>query len=95
MAFRRASGLVKAGNGAIEFGFGFGEGQAGPNLEELGDPPPLRIGRAFGGFVQGQPADDARSHLGADRYDDALDTGRGFTAVQAAAMLRDPGTPAG
>ncbi|MGF9755294.1 helix-turn-helix domain-containing protein [Microvirga sp. 0TCS3.31] len=36
-------------------------------------------------------ADDARSHLGPDRYDDALDTGRGFSAVQAAAMLHDPG----
>ncbi|NPC42434.1 helix-turn-helix domain-containing protein [Nocardioides sp. zg-1230] len=35
-------------------------------------------------------ADDARSHLGADRYDDALDTGRGFSPVQAAAMLRSP-----
>ena len=40
-------------------------------------------------------ADDARSHLGPDRYDDALDTGRGFSAVQAAAMLRDPGAAAG
>jgi predicted ATPase/transcriptional regulator with XRE-family HTH domain len=39
-------------------------------------------------------ADDARSHLGADRYDDALDAGRGFTAVHAAAMLRDPGPAA-
>ena len=35
-------------------------------------------------------ADDARSHLGPDRYDDALDTGRGFSPVQAAAMLRSP-----
>ena len=35
-------------------------------------------------------AEDARSHLGPDRYDDALDTGRGFTVAQAAAMLRDP-----
>jgi tetratricopeptide (TPR) repeat protein len=40
-------------------------------------------------------ADDARSHLGADRYDDALDTGRGFTGAQAAAMLHDPGVAAG
>lgn len=40
-------------------------------------------------------ADDARSHLGADRYDDALDTGRGFTGAQAAAMLREPGAAAG
>lgn len=38
-------------------------------------------------------ADDARSHLGADRYDDALDTGRGFSTLQAAGMLRDPGRP--
>jgi predicted ATPase/DNA-binding XRE family transcriptional regulator len=35
-------------------------------------------------------ADDARAHLGADRYDDALDTGRGLSPVRAAAMLRDP-----
>ena len=35
-------------------------------------------------------ADDARTHLGADRYDDALDTGRGLSPVRAAAMLRDP-----
>ena len=40
-------------------------------------------------------ADDARSHLGPDRYDDALDTGRGFSGAQAAAMLRDPGPAAG
>ena len=40
-------------------------------------------------------ADDARSYLGADRYDDALDTGRGFTGAQAAAMLHDPGAAAG
>ncbi|WP_457188259.1 hypothetical protein [Nocardioides sp. P5_E3] len=37
----------------------------------------------------------ARSYLGADRYDDALDTGRGFTGAQAAAMLHDPGAAAG
>lgn len=34
-------------------------------------------------------ATEARSHLGADRYDDALDTGRGLAAVDAAAMLRE------
>ena len=34
-------------------------------------------------------ATDARAHLGNDRYDDALDTGRGMSAVDAAAMLRD------
>ena len=34
-------------------------------------------------------AADARTHLGADRYDDALDTGRGLSATEAAAMLRD------
>ena len=33
-------------------------------------------------------AADARRHLGADRYDDALDTGRGLSATDAAAMLR-------
>ncbi len=38
-------------------------------------------------------ADDARGHLGADRYDDALDTGRGLSPESAAAMLRD--APAG
>lgn len=32
-------------------------------------------------------ADDARLHLGADRYDDALDTGRGLPPESAAAML--------
>jgi tetratricopeptide (TPR) repeat protein len=32
-------------------------------------------------------ATDARTHLGADRYDDALDTGRGLSAEDAAAML--------
>ncbi|WP_322921178.1 ATP-binding protein [Nocardioides renjunii] len=35
-------------------------------------------------------ADDARAHLGPDRYDDALDTGRGLAPAAAAAMLRDP-----
>lgn len=35
-------------------------------------------------------AAEARTHLGADRYDDALDTGRGLGAVDAAAMLREP-----
>ncbi|SEC49737.1 Predicted ATPase [Nocardioides exalbidus] len=30
---------------------------------------------------------DARSHLGGDRFDDALDTGRGLGAAEAAAML--------
>ena len=34
-------------------------------------------------------ATEARTHLGADRYDDALDTGRGLAPVDAAAMLRD------
>lgn len=34
-------------------------------------------------------AAEARTHLGADRYDDALDTGRGLPAVDAAAMLHD------
>jgi tetratricopeptide (TPR) repeat protein len=34
-------------------------------------------------------AAEARTHLGADRYDDALDTGRGLAAVDAAAMLRE------
>ena len=33
-------------------------------------------------------AADARTHLGADRYDDALDTGRGLAATEAAAMVR-------
>ncbi|HSU00948.1 MAG TPA: helix-turn-helix domain-containing protein [Nocardioides sp.] len=33
-------------------------------------------------------ADDARTHLGGDRYDDALDTGRGLSVPDAAAMLR-------
>lgn len=33
-------------------------------------------------------ATEARTHLGRDRYDDALDTGRGFTADEAAALLR-------
>lgn len=33
-------------------------------------------------------AEEARTHLGADRYDDALDTGRGLAATDAAAMLR-------
>ncbi|WP_374457196.1 helix-turn-helix domain-containing protein [Nocardioides sp.] len=37
-------------------------------------------------------ATDARTHLGQDRYDDALDTGRGFRADEAAALLR--ATPA-
>ena len=39
-------------------------------------------------------ATDARSHLGGDRYYDALDTGRGLSAGDAAAMLRasPPGT---
>ena len=39
-------------------------------------------------------ATDARAHLGRDRYDDALDTGRGLSASDAAAMLRStaPGT---
>ncbi len=32
-------------------------------------------------------ADDARTHLGTDRYDDALDTGRGLSATDAAAMV--------
>ena len=32
-------------------------------------------------------ATDARAHLGGDRYDDALDTGRGLSATDAAAML--------
>jgi tetratricopeptide (TPR) repeat protein len=32
-------------------------------------------------------ATDARSHLGTDRYDDALDTGRGLSTADAAAML--------
>ncbi|MCK9825361.1 hypothetical protein NOCD_17910 [Nocardioides cavernae] len=32
-------------------------------------------------------ATDARAHLGQDRYDDALDTGRGFTTDEAAALL--------
>jgi len=31
---------------------------------------------------------DARTRLGGDRYDDALDTGRGLSAPEAAAMLR-------
>lgn len=35
-------------------------------------------------------AADARTHLGRDRYDDALDTGRGLPATDAAAMLRGP-----
>ncbi len=34
-------------------------------------------------------AADARTHLGRDRYDDAQDTGRGLSATDAAAMLRD------
>ena len=34
-------------------------------------------------------AADARTHLGSDRYDDALDTGRGLSATEAAAMLGD------
>lgn len=33
-------------------------------------------------------AAEARTHLGADRYDDALDTGRGLAPVDAASMLR-------
>ena len=33
-------------------------------------------------------AADARTHLGDDRYDDALDTGRGLSPTDAAAMLR-------
>ena len=33
-------------------------------------------------------ATDARTHLGADRYDDALDTGRGLSTADAAALLR-------
>ncbi|RYB91253.1 XRE family transcriptional regulator [Nocardioides glacieisoli] len=33
-------------------------------------------------------ATDARTHLGGDRYDDALDTGRGLSPTDAAAMLR-------
>jgi predicted ATPase/DNA-binding XRE family transcriptional regulator len=33
-------------------------------------------------------AAEARGHLGPDRYDDALDTGRGLAATDAAAMLR-------
>jgi len=33
-------------------------------------------------------ATDARTHLGPDRYDDALDTGRGFSVDEAAALLR-------
>jgi tetratricopeptide (TPR) repeat protein len=37
-----------------------------------------------------EAAAEARTHLGADRYDDALDTGRGISPVQAAAMLRGP-----
>jgi predicted ATPase/DNA-binding XRE family transcriptional regulator len=37
-------------------------------------------------------ATDARSHLGPDRYDDALDTGRGFSTEEAAALLRPPPT---
>ncbi len=32
-------------------------------------------------------AADARTHLGPDRYDDALDTGRGLSPASAAAML--------
>ena len=32
---------------------------------------------------------DARTHLGSDRYDDALDTGRGLSGTEAAAMLGD------
>jgi predicted ATPase/DNA-binding XRE family transcriptional regulator len=36
-------------------------------------------------------ATDARTQLGRDRFDDALDTGRGLSATTAAAMLRDPG----
>lgn len=38
-------------------------------------------------------ASDARTHLGQDRYDDAVDTGRGFSTEEAAALLRArPGT---
>ncbi|MDR7251724.1 putative ATPase/DNA-binding XRE family transcriptional regulator [Nocardioides sp. BE266] len=37
-------------------------------------------------------ADDARAHLGQDRYDDALDTGRGYSTADAAALLH--ATPA-
>lgn len=32
-------------------------------------------------------ASDARGHLGTDRFDDALDTGRGLLPADAAAML--------
>lgn len=39
-------------------------------------------------------AAEARTHLGADRYDDALDTGRGISATDAAAMLQGPLDPA-
>ena len=35
-------------------------------------------------------ATDARDHLGSDRYDDALDTGRGLSPTDAAAMLPRP-----
>jgi predicted ATPase/DNA-binding XRE family transcriptional regulator len=34
-------------------------------------------------------ASDARTHLGGDRYDDALDTGRGLSSTAAAEMLSD------
>lgn len=34
---------------------------------------------------------EARTHLGSDRFDDALDTGRGLSAREAAAMVREPG----
>ena len=36
-------------------------------------------------------ATEARTHLGSDRFDDALDTGRGLSAREAAAMVREPG----
>ena len=56
-------------------------------------------GRGYGpprgyGYYRPDPAaieaaaTEARTHLGPDRYDDALDTGRGLPATHAATMLR-------
>ena len=53
------------------------------------------IGSRGYGYYRPDPATtegaarDARQHLGEDRYDDALDTGRGLSGTEAAAMLGD------
>jgi len=64
----------------------------------LGAAQAIREARGAQGYGYYRPdpatiaaaADDARSHLGPDRYDDALDTGRGLSPERAAAMLREP-----